>query len=93
MLLVFPRFSTFALTANEVLIAYWVVGVPLAYYLAFVRNDGTLCDDSYFCGVRGLVFGMTIGTWVHMILLAILVWHTTDWPQEAVKAKQRVRSQ
>ncbi|CAJ1940579.1 unnamed protein product [Cylindrotheca closterium] len=79
-------------TVPIVLIAYWVVGVPLAYYLAFVRNDGTLCEDSYFCGVRGLVFGMTIGTWIHMILLAIAVWFTTDWHNEAVKAKHRVRS-
>jgi MATE family multidrug resistance protein len=41
-----------------VVVAYWVVAVPLAYYIAFVRHDGVMfCDDSYFCGDVGLVAG------------------------------------
>ena len=41
-----------------VLIAYWVGGVPLAYYLAFIRNDGDMsCSDSRFCGDVALVAG------------------------------------
>ena len=41
-----------------VFVAYWVVGVPLAYYLAFIRNDGEMiCDDRWFCGDVGLVTG------------------------------------
>ena len=75
-----------------VLFAYWVVGVPLAYYLSFARHDGTMCEDSYFCGVRGLVFGLTMGTWIHMILLAVVVGFTTDWQAEALRAKQRAKS-
>lgn len=74
-----------------VLVAYWVVGVPLAYYIAFIRHDRAMfCDDSYFCGDVGLVAGMTTGTWVHMILLALVVGLSTDWNIEAKKAKERV---
>lgn len=53
-------------TVPIVLFAYWIVGVPLAYYIAFVKHERQMfCDDddSYFCGDVGLVAGMTIGTW------------------------------
>ena len=40
-----------------VVFAYWVVGVPLAYYLAFVRNSGQVCSEHQFCGDVGLVAG------------------------------------
>ncbi len=51
-------------TVPIVLFAYWIVGVPLAYHIAFVRHDRQMfCEDSYFCGDVGLVAGMTIGTW------------------------------
>ena len=42
-----------------VVVAYWVVGVPLAYYLAFILHDGDMeCfGDGYFCGQVGLVGG------------------------------------
>lgn len=73
-----------------VLVAYWIVGVPLAYYLAFIRHDGVMCSDSYFCGVRGLVTGMTVGTYVHMVLLALVVAGTTNWSREAERAKARI---
>ena len=33
---------------------------------------------------------MTTGTWVHMVLLALVVGLTTDWEVEARKAKERV---
>jgi hypothetical protein len=33
---------------------------------------------------------MTLGTWVHMILLAIVVVATTNWQFEAYKAKLRL---
>lgn len=78
-------------TAPIVIVAYWIVGVPLAYYLAFVRGHRQMFyNDSYFCGNVGLVAGMTTGTWVHMLLLAVVVGLTTDWPAEAKKAKERV---
>jgi multidrug resistance protein, MATE family len=73
-----------------VVIAYWIVGVPLAYYLAFVQHDGIMCDDSFFCGVRGLVTGMAAGTYVHMVLLALVVAGTTNWRKEAERAKERM---
>jgi MATE family multidrug resistance protein len=78
-------------TMPIVVFAYWIVGLPLAYYLAFVRHDGVmLCEDSYFCGDVGLVTGMTVGTWVHMLLLFAVVVGTTNWDAEAKKANERV---
>jgi MATE family multidrug resistance protein len=73
-----------------VVFAYWVVGLPLGYYLAFVQNDGVMCEDSFFCGVRGLVMGLTVGTFVHMFLLALIVVCTTNWSREAELAKERM---
>jgi MATE family multidrug resistance protein len=81
-------------TMPIVIVAYWVVAIPLAYYIVFVRNDRQMfCDDSYFCGDVGLVAAMTTGTWVHMLLLALVVGSTTDWEVEARKAKQRVANE
>jgi MATE family multidrug resistance protein len=88
-------------TVPIVVVAYWVLAVPLAYYLAFVRHDGeSSCNDGEdddgehdrrFCGVVGLVGGMTLGTWSHMLLLALAVFGTTHWKHEAEKAKERVK--
>mmetsp|Transcript_10873 Transcript_10873/g.15329 ORF Transcript_10873/g.15329 Transcript_10873/m.15329 type:complete len:547 (-) Transcript_10873:199-1839(-) len=72
-----------------IVIAYWVIGVPLAYHLAFVQNDGYMCGEG-FCGVVGLVAGMTTGTVVHLILLFGLVAGTTNWKIEAQKAQARL---
>lgn len=53
-----------ALTMPIVVVAYWLVGLPLGYYIAFVRHSRQMyCDSSYFCGIVGLVAGMTAGTW------------------------------
>jgi len=83
-----------------VLFAYWVVGLPVGYYLTFVRNGGnTMCtienndgeDYSPFgCGVVGLVIGLTSGTWVHCILLALTVYISVDWSVEAERAQERL---
>jgi len=73
-----------------VVVAYWVVGVPLAYYIAFGRLRGIMCDDNYFCGVVGLVTGMTVGTWVHMLLLGGILLFMTRWDLEAARARQRL---
>jgi len=79
------------ITMPIVVVAYWVVALPLAYYFAFVKHNRQMfCDDSYFCGDVGLVAGMTSGTWVHMLLLAVVVGATTNWNLEAKKAKERV---
>jgi MATE family multidrug resistance protein len=45
-----------------VVFAYWVVGVPLAYFISFVKFRGVMCESNYFCGQVGLVAGMTVGT-------------------------------
>ena len=81
------------ITMPVVVVAYWIVGLPLAYYLAFIRNEGKMvCDNGdYFCGDVGLVTGMTVGTWMHMLLLAVAVLCFTDWQVEAQKAYERVR--
>lgn len=71
-----------------VVIAYWVVGVPLAYYIAFIRYGGYMCSEC-FCGVVGLVTGMTVGTWVHMLLLGVIVFYL-NWDVEAARAKERM---
>mmetsp|Transcript_21667 Transcript_21667/g.51177 ORF Transcript_21667/g.51177 Transcript_21667/m.51177 type:complete len:593 (-) Transcript_21667:24-1802(-) len=81
-------------TVPIVVLAYWVLGVPLAYYMAFVKNGGESdCDsdsDEQFCGDVGLVAGMTTGTWAHMLMLAIVVACTTNWTREATRARERV---
>ena len=73
-----------ALIMPVVLVAYWVVGLPLAYHWAFDENCTNLCGDV------GLVSGMTTGTWVHMLILAVLVLCSTNWPKEAEKAHARM---
>lgn len=79
-----------------VIAAYWLVGVPLAYYFAFVKNGGTtVCESSKgefsMCGIAGLTAGMTIGTYVHFVLLAIAVAGTV-WANEAEKAQRRLNT-
>jgi MATE family multidrug resistance protein len=72
------------LSMPVVVFAYWIVALPLAYYWAFDKDCARLCGDV------GLVAGMTVGTWVHMLLLAVLVLSCTDWPAEARKAHARM---
>lgn len=78
------------ITMPVVVIAYWVVGVPLAYYKAFVLHNGEMFCEDYLCGIPGLVFGMTTGTWVHMLLLLFIVTCTTNWSVQATRAKERL---
>lgn len=73
-----------------IIVAYWVIALPLAYHMAFIRSDGsTDCEGRSFCGVVGLVGGMTTGTWLHFFLLALYV-GTLDWSLEAKRAKERL---
>ena len=62
-----------------VLFAYYVVGIPLAYYLAFTRGQGAM----------GLAIGATVGTVIHAAIIIVAVWRT-DWPREARRAAERV---
>ena len=73
-----------------IIIAYWVTALPLAYHLAFIRSDGsTDCQGRSFCGVVGLVGGMTAGTCLHFLMLAVYI-STLDWSLEAKRAKERL---
>ena len=74
-----------------ILVAYWVIALPLAWYFSFATSGAsTDCDGRALCGVVGLVAGMTIGTWVHFLLLAIYIGCMIDWPLEAKLAKERL---
>uniref|UniRef100_A0A7R9WVM3 Multidrug and toxin extrusion protein n=1 Tax=Craspedostauros australis TaxID=1486917 RepID=A0A7R9WVM3_9STRA len=75
-----------------VFFSYWFVGLPLAYYNAFVRNDGDMtCEDDYFCGVVGLLAGTTVGTWLHMLLFGTVVVFGINWKMEVMRAKERLQ--
>jgi MATE family multidrug resistance protein len=74
-----------------VICSYWVVGLPLAWFLAFAKSGGTTdCQDQSLCGVVGLVGGMTVGTWCHFGLLAVYSLRMIDWHVEAKMAKDRL---
>ena len=79
------------ITMPIVVFAYWLVAIPTAYYLAFQKHGGVMvCEEHELCGDVALVAGMTAGTWVHMLLLAVVVGGTTNWVIEARKAKERI---
>jgi len=79
-----------AIVMPIVIFAYWIVGLPLAYYISFIKYEGKMCNNSYFCGIPGLVAGITTGTWVHMLLLAGVVISTTNWTLEIGRAEERM---
>lgn len=73
-----------------VIVAYWIVGVPLSYWITFVRHHGIRCSIEsgiLFCGELGLITGLTVGTCVHMFLVAAIVVGVIDWNVEAIRAK------
>ena len=78
------------ITMPIVVIAYWIVGLPLAYFLAFVRHNGEMSCGEGLCGIPALVFALTTGTWVHMLLLLFIVVCTTNWKFQADRAKERL---
>lgn len=63
-----------------VLFSYYVIGLPIAVYLAF--NFGL----SF--GVLGLCIGTAIGTWVHMFIY-LYICNCIDWEGEVTIAAQR----
>ena len=75
-----------------VIVAYWLIGVPLAYYNSFERHNGnSSCEiDDYTCGVRGLVSAMTTATWIHFLLLMSVVAVGVNWGEEAKLAQDRI---
>ena len=82
-----------AITIPVVVFSYWIFGLPMAYFLAFVRNAGTTeCGSlpSFTCGEVGLVTGMTGGTWLHMLLLGVVVLGMIDWDIEGKRTQDRL---
>jgi len=75
-----------------ILISYWLIGTPLAYFFAFVRHDGDLECQDLLCGTRGLTAASTIGTWLHFLLLGITVSMFTNWNREVDRAMERVKA-
>ncbi|KAL6604797.1 hypothetical protein ACP70R_042741 [Stipagrostis hirtigluma subsp. patula] len=61
--------------------AYYIVGIPSAYLIAFVLRVGGM----------GLWFGIICGLMVQVLLLMIITL-CTNWDKEAAKAKDRVFS-
>tara|TARA_B100000767_G_scaffold215534_1_gene203080 strand:- start:68 stop:595 length:528 start_codon:yes stop_codon:yes gene_type:complete len=62
-----------------VLFSYYLIGIPLAYWLSFTKGQGAM----------GLAIGATVGTMLHSVLIIAVVWRT-DWPEEARRAAERV---
>lgn len=79
--------------APIVIFSYWTVGVPMSYFNSFIRNHGVsrcrLAID--LCGVRGLVFGLTTGTWLHMLLSMGVFLFGIDWKKETELAQGRMK--
>lgn len=70
-----------AVVSPIVIVAYWCIGLPVAFYQAFSLDNG----------VVGLVTGTTTGTWIHGTMLGIAVLCFTNWRYEAEQAQERVR--
>lgn len=62
------------------LVAYYIVGVPAAFFFAFICHLGGM----------GLWFGIGCGLMVQMLLLLTISLCGTNWDKEALKAKDRV---
>ena len=76
-----------------ILISYWIIALPFGYYSSFILNSGDMedCEGSTFtCGIMGLVFSMTTGTWIHFILLAQIMICKIDWKEEAQISQRRM---
>ncbi|GJM99851.1 hypothetical protein PR202_ga16989 [Eleusine coracana subsp. coracana] len=70
--------------------AYYVVGIPSAYLIAFVLHVSVVLADVVHCiDEQGLWFGIICGLIVQLLLLMIITL-CTNWDNEAMKAKDRV---
>lgn len=66
------------MAAKVVLFSYYVVAIPVAYYAAFYAG----------MGVPGLAWGITLGTFVHSGIYAVLV-SRIDWEKQSQLAVAR----
>lgn len=70
--------------APIVLVSYYLLGLPLAAYLAF--------DGGVHLHALGLCVGTAAGTWTHMFLYVALL-ARTDWVAETETAQIRILTQ
>jgi len=74
--------------------SYWIVGLPLAYFVTFgfgnSENEMVDTHQGPFDGILGLVFGMTVGTCIHFLLMAIVVGFGINWDVEVIRARERI---
>ena len=66
--------------APVVVVAYWVIGLPVAYALAFGRTNA---------GVLGLAGGLLLGTIFHCACVCVMVCRI-DWQHECDRAAERI---
>ena len=65
-----------------VLFAYYIVGLPLAYFLGFRRGWGTV----------GLCTGMLLGTITHTALI-LVPYVRLDWDEEVEICRRRLKAE
>merc|ERR1711990_1259425 len=68
--------------AARVIFAYYVVGIPVSYTLAFPLK----------WGVYGLVWGRVAGKVVQVMLYGWITFFGTDWEKEVARAREMVKS-
>jgi hypothetical protein len=73
-------------SSHNCLLGHWHASYALQ--CVFVLHNGEMFCKDYLCGIPGLAFGMTTGTWVHMLLLLCIVICTTNWSVQATRAKE-----
>lgn len=67
------------LTAITMFIAFWVVGVPMAYFLGFTKRTG----------LRGMYFSFTLAYMAAATVEILLAFFWIDYKHEAIKAQGR----
>lgn len=67
-----------------VVFSYYAVAIPLSSYLALDMGGRGLG-----MGVKGLCIGTLVGTIVHMLLFAVVVYGFTDMDAEVIKFKEK----
>jgi len=72
-----------------VFFSYFLVGLPISVGLGFNWSQANRTGDGW--GILGLAAGTTVGSILHCLLYAALVWRT-DWPKEAQEVALRLRS-